>query len=186
MISQYLNIFEVFLHEQNPILIGIYLILAKILGAVVFFPGTPLTLLSGAYLGLFWGSVVAIIGNTLGATAAFLLARFVAKDFVQNRILKKYPKINEYEDRLFTNGFKTVLFFRLVPLFPFNALNFILGVTELKFKDYFFGTLIGIIPGTIAFVYFGESLKMLSATNIIISLSCILLLIIIPKILKIK
>ena len=63
----------------------------------------------------------------------------------------------------------TVIFLRLVPLFPFNFLNPVLGVTEVKFKDYFFGTIIGIIPGTFVFVYLGESFKMLSIWNILLA-----------------
>ncbi len=85
---------------------------------------------------------------------------------MQRKILLKYPKINHYENALSRNGFFTVVFLRLVPLFPFNALNPILGVTDIRFKDYFLGTLVGIIPGTFAFVYLGEAFKMLSVWNI--------------------
>lgn len=160
----------------NPEYTALYLILGKIIGALIFFPGTPLTLLAGATLGLFWGSLVSIIGNTLGATLAFLLARFALRDFVRNNLYYKYPKIAEYEKKISKRGLATVLIVRLIPLFPFNVLNYLLGVTNVKTKDYIIGTFIGIIPGTVAFVYFGESLKMLSAINIAAAIFIILTL----------
>ena len=170
MFYEYFESFKLIIESQDKFTAGIYLIIAKIISGVLFIPGSPLTILAGATLGLFWGTIVSVIGNVLGATLAFLLARYLLKDFVQNKILKKYPKINEYEDKLFKKGFHTVFFLRLIPAFPFNALNFVLGVTEVKFKDYFFGTLIGIIPGTFAFVYFGESLKMLNIYSIALAI----------------
>lgn len=159
--------------EQDPELTALYLIIAKILGAVLLFPGTPLTLLAGATLGLFWGSVVSIIGNTLGAIAAFILARYFFRDYFYKKVYVRYPTIQKYENRFFKKGLSTVVFLRLVPLFPFNALNYTLGITQVTLKDYCIGTFFGIIPGTIAFVYFGEALSTLSAFHIISSLIAI-------------
>jgi uncharacterized membrane protein YdjX (TVP38/TMEM64 family) len=89
---------------------------------------------------------------------------------------KKYSKIKEYDQKLEENGFMTVLFFRLVPLFPFNGLNFALGLTKVRIKDYFFATLIGIIPGTFAYVYLGSSLAEMNYANIIFAIVLIILL----------
>jgi uncharacterized membrane protein YdjX (TVP38/TMEM64 family) len=159
--------------EQDPQLTSLYLIIAKIIGAVLLFPGTPLTLLAGATLGVFWGSVVSIIGNTLGATAAFFISRFFLRNYVTKTIYTKYPTLHKYESRFFSNGLITVLLLRLIPLFPFNALNYLLGVTQVKTKEYLIGTAFGIIPGTIAFVYFGKAITMLSPFHIISSLIAI-------------
>lgn len=167
--------------EQNETLAPLLLILAKVLGAVLFLPGTPLTLLAGALFGVVNGVVISLIGNILGATAAFLLGRFFLKSFVQEKILARYPSIKKYEERFFSQGLKTVIFLRLVPLFPFNALNYLLGVTHVKTKDYIIGTSIGIIPGTVAFVYFGESLAMLSVVNIIFACIAIIGLVYLGK-----
>ncbi len=147
----------------------ITLVLAKIVATVLLLPATPLTLLSGALLGSFWGTVCAMIGNSIGAILAFLLSRYLFANFVKTKILPKYPKIKEYEQKLFKNGFYTILLLRLIPLFPFNALNFILGVSSVKFKDYTLATIIGILPGTILFVYFGESIFMLNFYKIAFS-----------------
>ena len=100
---------------------------------------------------------------------------------VTKTLFKKYPKIEEYEYRFFHHGFATVVLLRLIPLFPFNALNYLLGVTRVSAKDYIFGTMIGIIPGTIAFVYFGDAVRMLSPFHILASVLAIVGLIYIGK-----
>lgn len=166
---------------ENPSQAGIYLIVAKIVGAMLFFPGAPLTLLAGATLGTFKGSIVSIIGNSLGAIFAFYISRYLLQDMVQSKLLIKYPKINDYDKKLSSNGLVTVIILRLIPLFPFNALNYVLGVTRVKTKDYILGTVIGIIPGTIAFVYFGEALVMLSIVHITLAIIIIVVLIYIGK-----
>ncbi|MEN9852257.1 MAG: hypothetical protein RI996_200 [Candidatus Parcubacteria bacterium] len=166
---------------QDPELTALYLILAKIVGAILLFPGTPLTLLAGATLGLFWGSIVSIIGNTLGAIAAFVISRYFFRTFFEQKVYAKYPTIQKYESRFFSHGLSTVIFLRLVPLFPFNGLNYALGLTQVKLRDYAIGTFFGIIPGTIAFVYFGEALAMLNGFRIITALIAIIGLIYIGK-----
>lgn len=171
--------------ELNPDFTIIFLILGKVFASLFVIPAAPFTLLSGAILGTFWGTIVALFGNIIGAVLAFFVSRYLFKDFVQKKILVKYPKLNHYEDKLFKNGFQTVLFLRLVPIFPFSISNYFLGVTEVKFKDYFWGTFIGMIPGTIAYVYFGESLKMLSFVNIVFAVIAILGLTYIAKFWKI-
>jgi uncharacterized membrane protein YdjX (TVP38/TMEM64 family) len=169
MLAEYIRQFV----ENDPKLTAVYLIIGKIVGAILFFPGIPLTLLAGATLGVFWGSIVSVIGNTLGATAAFLISRFFLRNYVTKTIYLKYPAIDKYQSRFFNHGLLTVIFLRLIPLFPFNALNYLLGVTQVKTKDYLIGTAFGIIPGTIAFVYFGNAITMLSPFHIISSIIAI-------------
>lgn len=150
-----------------PTLTAAILILLKTVAAPLGLPGTPLTLLTGSLLGSLWGTVVALIGNTAGAALAFLLSRYVFKDYVQMTLLPKYPRIKEYEQRLEREAFLTVVILRLTPLFPFNGLNFLLGVTNISFGAYVLGSFIGMIPGTFAFVYFGESLRMFSLVKVL-------------------
>lgn len=186
MFIELFTLFSNFIENQDKLTAATALIFAKAISAPLFFPGTPLTVLSGAILGTFLGTIISVIGNVIGATLAFLLARYLLRDIVQNRIFQKYPKIKDFEQRLFSNGLYTVIFLRLVPIFPFNALNFVLGVTKLKFKDYFLGTLVGIIPGTFAFVYLGESFVMLSWINILLAVVAIGGLSYIGKLWKVK
>jgi len=155
---------------EMPILASFILISLKTISATLGLPGTPLTLLSGSLFGKFFGTIIALIVNTLGAAAAFLLSRYVFRDYVEKNILPRYPKIKEYDDKLQRKGFSTVVALRLIPLFPFNALNFLFGVTSVPFKQYVLGSFMGMIPGTFIFVYFGESLRMLSLLNISLAL----------------
>lgn len=161
---------------EMPIVTSFILIGLKTISAVLGLPGTPLTLLSGSLFGKFLGTIVALIGNTLGAALAFLLSRYVFRDYVEKNILPKYPKMKEYDEKLQRKGFSTVIALRLIPLFPFNALNFLFGVTSVPFKQYVVGSFIGMIPGTFIFVYFGQSLRMLSIFNITLAVLGIVVL----------
>ena len=149
-----------------PLMSALILIGLKSISAPLGFPGTPLTLIAGSLFGNIFGTIIALIGNTIGATLAFLLSRYVLRDYITNKFGSKYPRIGEYDQKIKEKGFTTVIALRLIPLFPFNALNFLLGITSISLHKYVIGSFIGMIPGTFLFVYFGESLRMLSPTNI--------------------
>ena len=159
-------------HESMtmPLASALILILLKSVSAPLGFPGTPLTLLSGSLFGHVFGTIIALVGNTIGASLAFLLARYVLRDYMVKKFWTKYPRIKEYDQKLKEKGLSTVIALRLIPLFPFNALNFLLGVTSIPFKKYVIGSFVGMIPGTFLFVYFGESLRMLSGLNILLAI----------------
>ena len=167
---------------MNPAAAAGILIALKTFTAPLGFPGTPLTLLTGSLFGLYFGTIISLIGNTFGACLAFLLARYVLRDYVQKKLLPRYPKIKKYEQRITDRGFATVVILRLIPLFPFNALNFLLGVTNISFRKYAWASFIGMIPGTFLFVYFGESLRMLRLANIILAVMGIIALTFLGKI----
>ncbi|MDX1387503.1 MAG: TVP38/TMEM64 family protein, partial [bacterium] len=89
-----------------------------------------------------------LLSATAGASLAFLLSRYLGRDFV---VKVTHGRVQKFDEKIGEHGFYTVLYLRLVPLFPFNILNFSLGLTKVKFREYFLGTLLGMIPG--AFVY---------------------------------
>jgi len=165
---------------QHPVLVAGVLVLLQSIAAPLGFPGTPLTLLTGSLYGVWGGTIIASIGNIIGATLAFLLARYLFEDYTK-KMIAKYPRINAYSERLKTRGLSTVLFLRLVPLFPFNAINFLLGVTPLPLRTYIVGSYFGMIPGTLLFVYLGGSLRNLSPLNITFGILGIMLLTLIGK-----
>ncbi len=167
---------------ERPLLVACVLIALKTIVAPLGFPGTPLTLLSGSLLGNFFGTITALIGNTLGATLAFLLSRYLLKDYVQKNVVSKYSQMRKYEQRLEEKAFGTVVVLRLIPLFPFNALNFLLGVSNIPLKKYMLASFVGMIPGTALFVYFGESLRMLNFINIVFAIGGIIALTYLGKI----
>lgn len=167
--------------RTHPLIVASILILITSIAAPLGFPGTPLTLITGSIFGPWFGTVVALTGNTIGAVLAFLLSRYIFRDNTQS-LIEKYPRIKKYFARLEVSGLSTILFLRLVPIFPFNATNFLLGVTPVSLRTYVLGSFIGMIPGTFLFVYLGGSLRMLSPLNIVLSVLGIIALIIIGRI----
>jgi len=123
---------------------------------VAFVPGSLLTLAAGAIFGLFRGTVVVFIGATLGASGAFLVARYGARRAVERR-LRSRPKFAAIDRAVGKEGLKIVTLLRLSPIFPFNLLNYALGLTRIRFADYAIACL-GMIPGTFLYVYSGKAL----------------------------
>lgn len=125
-----------------------------IIATVAFLPGSIVTLGAGVVYGVFLGSIYVFIGATLGATAAFLIGRYLARGWVYKKIAgnEKFKAIDEAVGK---EGFKIVLLTRLSPVFPFNLLNYAFGVTGVALKDYLLG-FVGMIPGTIMYVYLGS------------------------------
>lgn len=126
-----------------------------IVATVLFMPGSILTLGAGALYGVAWGSVYVSIGSTIGATAAFLVGRYAARDWVARRI-EGNATFQAIDRAVGSQGFKIVGLLRLSPVFPFNLLNYALGTTRVGLRDYFFGSWVGMIPGTVMFVYLGS------------------------------
>ena len=134
---------------------GPLIYMAGYIGATVaFVPGSVLTLFAGAIFGLVNGTLYVFIAATIGATVAFLVARYVAREAIENRIQdnQRFAAIDRAVGR---EGFKIVLLLRLSPIFPFNLLNYTLGLTGVRFTDYVFAS-IGMLPGTLLYIYSGK------------------------------
>lgn len=130
-------------------------IMIYILATVLFVPGSLLTLGAGAIFGALWGSIFVSIAATLGATAAFLVGRYVARSWVAKQI-ETNEKFKAIDRAVATEGWKIVGLTRLSPIFPFNLLNYAFGITQVSLRDYFFASWIGMIPGTVMYVYIGS------------------------------
>ncbi len=130
-------------------------ILIYILATVLFLPGSVLTLGAGALFGVVWGSVCVSIASTLGATAAFLVGRYLARGWVEKQIVGN-EKFKAIDAAVAREGWKIVGLTRLSPIFPFNLLNYAFGVTQVSLRDYFFASWIGMMPGTVMYVYLGS------------------------------
>lgn len=125
-----------------------------IIAAVAFIPGSLLTLGSGVLFGILWGTVYVFIGATLGATAAFLVGRYLARNWVAGKIANN-PKFAAIDEAVGKEGLKIVLLTRLSPVFPFNLLNYAYGLTQVSLKDFVLGS-VGMLPGTLLYVYIGS------------------------------
>src|SRR5712675_514394 len=132
------------------IFVGLYVV-----ATVLFVPGSVLTLGAGAVFGVALGSVCVSISATLGATAAFLVGRYLARDAIARKI-EKNEKFATIDRAVADEGWKIVLLTRLSPVFPFTLLNYAFGLTRVKLSQYVLASWIGMIPGTVMYVYLGS------------------------------
>ena len=132
------------------IFIGLY-----VAATVLFVPGSVLTLGAGALFGVVFGSIYVSISATLGATAAFLVGRYLARDAIARKI-EKNEKFAVIDRAVADEGWKIVLLTRLSPIFPFILLNYALGLTRVKLSHYVLASWLGMIPGTVMYVYLGS------------------------------
>lgn len=158
-------------------------------GICFFVPGTLLTALGAAIFGAYWGFLYVWIGAMAGATAAFWIGRTLGREFAASLI---GDRLRKYDDAIERNGFATVLYLRLV-YFPFTAMNFGMGLTRVRFWDYFLGTGLGIVVGTFIFTFFIGTLKEVWASSnwgnllsfkVFFSIGLFVFSLFIPKIIK--
>lgn len=122
----------------------------------LFMPGLPFTVAAGVLFGPFWGVVYAIIGATIGATLAFLIGRYAGREWVEQKLAG--PKWKQLDKEVEQHGWKVVAFTRLIPLFPFNLLNFAFGLTRVKLLHYISATFLFMLPACIAYIMLSSSL----------------------------
>jgi len=134
---------------------AIYMLIYAV-APVLFLPGLPITIVGGILFGPFWGVVYTITSSTIGASLAFLVARYVARDWVAAKLIgSKWEKLDR---EVAKHGWKVVAFTRLIPAFPFNLLNYAFGLTKVPFSHYVITTFICMLPACIAFIVFSSSL----------------------------
>lgn len=127
---------------------------AYVVLTVLLVPGSPLTIAAGVLFGPVLGTVLVVVGATLGATGAFLWGRHLGRDAVAALTGDRFDRVDGW---LRDRGMLAVLYVRLVPLLPFNLLNPVAGVTGVTLRDFVVGTAVGIIPGSFAFAALGGS-----------------------------
>src|SRR5574337_266226 len=132
------------------IFVGLY-----VLATVFFLPGSVLTVGAGAVFGVVHGSIIVSIASTLGATAAFLVGRHLARGWVSKQIAGN-ATFAAIDDAVAQEGWKIVGLTRLSPVFPFNLLNYAFGVTRVSVRDYVLASWIGMMPGTLMYVSLGS------------------------------
>lgn len=131
-------------------------ILVYTLAPVLMLPGLPITIVGGILFGPFWGVIYTIIGSTLGASLAFLVARYLAREWVASKLTG--PKWAKLDREVEQHGWKVVAFTRLIPAFPFNLLNYAFGLTKVPFVHYVVATFFCMLPACIAFIVFSSSM----------------------------
>ena len=129
-------------------------VIAYAVATVAFIPGSLLTLAAGAIFGLVNGTVLVLVGATIGSAGAFLFSRHVARAAIERRLARN-PRFAEFGSIVGDEGFKIVLLLRLSLIFPFNLLNYALGLTRVRFRDYVLAS-VGMLPGSLLYTYYGK------------------------------
>ena len=131
------------------------------LATVALAPGSILTLAAGAIFGLVEGTLIVMIGATLGAALAFLVSRHLAQERIRLWLERRF-RVEPVDRAVARKGFRVVFLLRLSPLFPFNLLNYALGLTRVRFRDYLAAS-IGMLPASFLYVYYGKAIGSLAA-----------------------
>jgi uncharacterized membrane protein YdjX (TVP38/TMEM64 family)/rhodanese-related sulfurtransferase len=126
------------------------------IGTVAFVPGAIFGLAGGALFGPLWGTMLNLAGATLGATAAFLVARFLARDWVRRKAAGRLDRLVAGVE---AEGWRFVALVRLVPLFPFNLTNYALGLTRIPLVHFVVATFVCMVPGTLAYAWLGYAAR---------------------------
>jgi uncharacterized membrane protein YdjX (TVP38/TMEM64 family) len=130
-------------------------VVAYVVACVLLLPGSVLTLAAGFAYGPLLGTLLVMVASMLGACTAFVLGRTVLRGRIERRLADQ-PRFAAVDRAVAAQGFKVVLLLRLSPLFPFNVLNYALGLTRVRLRTYALASLIGMFPGTLLYVYLGS------------------------------
>jgi uncharacterized membrane protein YdjX (TVP38/TMEM64 family) len=144
--------------ESYGALAPVIFIVGYVLAAVLFVPGLPMTVLGGVVFGPVWGTAYVWIAATVGASLAFLVARYAVRSTVE-RWVQASPRVATIDGRVAEHGWRIVMLTRLVPVFPFNLQNYAYGITRIGFWPYAITSAICMLPGTAAFTFAGGALS---------------------------
>ena len=136
------------IESHGPVTARLIYVAVYIVGTVLLLPGTVLSFAGAVLFGAYEGTLYTWMGAVVGSTLSFLLARWLGRDFVERLFAGRFAA---FDQRIREHGFTGLLIIRLLPVFPFNAVNFGCGLTGIRLRDYVLATAIGIVPGT--FVY---------------------------------
>jgi uncharacterized membrane protein YdjX (TVP38/TMEM64 family) len=138
----------------GPVAAPLFFIAAYVVASIAFVPGSVLTLVAGAAFGLGRGVPIVFLGAVLGSSSAFGIARTIARDRV-TRWLARDPRAAAVNDAVAAEGRRVVLLLRLSPIVPYNLLNYALGASRVRYRDFLVGS-IGMLPGTVLYTYYGK------------------------------
>ncbi len=151
---------------RDPKLVKVQVLQWGVWGPVVFMvlyaggpsflvPRAVMTIAGGLAFGTVWGSAYSLIGGDAGALIAFAAGRFLGKSFVEQIVGERFQSTLH---KIAKHGFQIIFYLRMVPVIPYNALNLLAGASPIAFRDYFWATMIGMVPGTILFAFLGDAL----------------------------
>ena len=151
--GRYVPVFVAGIQQFGALAPAVY-VLGYMVAMIAGIPASILTLAAGAIFGLWAGTLWALLGATFGASAAFLVARYVARGLVEKRVARE-PRFAAIDRAIAADGRRIVFLLRLSPAVPFTLLNYMLGLTRVRFVDFVVGS-VGMLPGTVLYVYSGK------------------------------
>jgi len=149
----------------------IYMLLYAV-GPSFLVPGAVMTIAGGLAFGVLWGALWSLVGADIGAVVAFAAGRFLGRSFVEQMFGTRFQHMLK---RLARNGFYVTLYLRIVPVIPYNAFNLLAGASPITFRDYFWASMLGMIPGTILFAFLGDALWHPTSPRFFVALALIAL-----------
>ncbi len=162
----------------------VFIILYALRAVVLVIPVGVMSLAGGLAYGKWYGTVLILIGATLGACLAFTVARVFGRKFIEQFEWLHRGRLKSFDEKSEEYGFRAILFIRLVPLFQYDAVNFGAGLSRMKFRDFALGSLIGMIPGGFINAFLGSSLENVVSVQFFVALGLFIMLMFIPKIYK--
>lgn len=174
-----------FIRSFGNLAILVYIIAYALNTISILPPIAPLSLTAGFAFGAVWGALYLMLGAMIGTSATFMISRYFGRSLI-DKILR--GKLKRLDEKLSERGFMTVLFFRVIPLVPYEVLNYASGLSSIKFRDYFLATILGLIPGVVIAAFFGGSLgeikefKDIFTPKFIIAVGLMIIIIAVPAI----
>jgi uncharacterized membrane protein YdjX (TVP38/TMEM64 family) len=162
----------------------IFISIYSLRGVILIIPVGIMSISGGLAFGKWWGTLYILIGAITGSCLSFFVARYLGRDFLERFEWMHKGRIKKFDEGIGKNGFKIILFMRLIPLFQYDAINFGAGLSKVKFRDYAIATSLGMVPGGFISATLGDSLENPMSYQFFIALGFFLLLILIPVIYK--
>ncbi len=131
-------------------------ILVYVIATTLAIPATPLSLLGGSIFGFWWGFALTVLASNLGCHLAYGIAKYLGKDVIQ-RYVKQGSFLDTATEKAKQNAFVFLVYARLVPIFPFAAVNYLSGVIDIKYRHYALATFFGMLPGSAVYIYLGHT-----------------------------
>ena len=150
--------------ESMGIFAPIIYVLLYTLGTLLILPSTPLNLTGGAIFGVWWGTIWTTVAAVVAAVVAFGFTRTVGREFIGRKLGGRWRLVDA---EIRQGGLFYLFAIRLLPIIPYGIVNFVAGLTSIKFRDYLLGTLLGTLPGVLPFVMMGAGITELSRGNIL-------------------
>jgi uncharacterized membrane protein YdjX (TVP38/TMEM64 family) len=162
----------------------VFIAIYALRGAILVIPVGVMSLAGGLAFGKWLGTIYILAGATLGASLSFLIARYFGRQFIESFNWLHKGRIKSFDEGIEKNGFRMMLFVRLIPLFQYDAVNFGAGLSRMKFRDYILASFIGMAPGGFINAMLGSSLENIISVQFFAALGVFILLMFIPTIYK--